>query len=246
MWLCLVVAAATAAAPVQQHVAVPRIAFSGVERDTAAQVGANLAETLAAGGGLQVSTASFDCSGEKACLDELLASKVDAALLGSLVGEEDATVASFKLVATKDGAVLGEWVARLGSAEALHAYVDGVAMKVRALLVVEGPRRTSFFRWVPVIMGGVALAGSIALYGYAFSEHRRLVNGDPRITSTSIAEGFAARGRSVETTAFVLGGVGLALIAGGVLFALVAPESDVRIGAAWAQGPVIAFSAVLP
>lgn len=245
MWPCLLLAA-VAAASAQQHVAVPRIAFSGVDRETAAQVAGNLADSLAASGGLSVSTAAFECSGEKECLDELLASKVDAALLGSLVGEEDATVASFKLVSTKDGAVLGEWVARLGSPEALHAYVDEVALKVRALLVVDGPPKRSFFRWVPVIMGGLALGGGIALYAYAFSEHRRLVNGDPRITSTSIAEGYATRGRSIETTAFVLGGVGLALLAGGLLFAFVAPESDVRIGAAWVDGPVFAFSAVLP
>lgn len=230
----------------EQHVAVPRIAYSGVERDTAEQVKKNLAEALAASGGLSVSTAAFDCSGEQACLDELKESKVDAALLGSLVGEGDATVASFKLVSTRDGAVLGDWVARLGSTEALNAFVDDVAVEVRARLVVEAPRQRSFFRWAPVIMGGVALAGAVGLWGYAFSEHRRLVNGDPSITSPSIAEGLAARGKSIETTAFVLGGVGLALIAGGVLFALVAPESDVRVGAAWAEGPVIAFSAVLP
>ena len=226
----------------------PRVAVvvTGAPGDRAAAAEERLLQAM--GPGIRFATAQelaaaqqakgSECNDDGACLAQLCAGLgVEHLVLGNVAGG----TASFKLVATKTGEVLAAW-----SATETPAFVDEPAAKLRVMLVGEGPRQPSVFRWLPMAMGAVVLACSIGLYAYAYSEHRRLVNGDPSINSDALADALASRGKSIETTSFLLGGLGLVLLAGGALFALAAPESDVRVGAAWVNGPVIGFSGALP
>lgn len=167
-------------------------------------------------------------------------------LRGRLEKVGDGTEGTFELVVAGGDQVVGAWVASVGSERQIVDVAEEIGHRVRILLVGEEPKKRSFLRWVPMVMGGAALVGSVALYAYAFSEHRRLVNGDPSINSPERAEAFAARGKSIETTSYLLGGLGLGLLAAGALFAFLAPESDVRVGAAWVNGPALALQGALP
>jgi hypothetical protein len=232
-----------------------RVAVPALPVEAGAELGERLAARLEEGGGLDVVSpaeiaALLDderagklngCNGGQACLLE------GAKLLSAdclIAGRPDEAGVIIELVAGRSGEVLVTWSAPLVD----EALIARIAKEVRHGLIPEpSPAQgRSPLRWVPVALGGVALVGGIALFVHAYSQYRRLANGDPTIMSVERAESVAASGRSIEVTAWLLGGVGLALLGGGLAFAFLAPEADVTVGLGWTGGPVVGLCGRLP
>ena len=254
--LSAVLVFALAADPVQ--VAIPRLSLSEVPAERGVALVDYFAEQLGQGGEVRVTTASevqailgnerqkelLGC-GDTSCLAELTAALgAEYLVIGSVAKAGTEIVATLKCIAATDGAVRGAWSTRAVSDEQLLDFFGATAGELRALLAPERPR--SAVRFLPMIVGAAALATGAALFVHAVFQHQRLVKGDPAIDSLATAESFAASGRSIETTAWLLSGIGVALVAGGLAFAMLAPERDVRIGAAWVNGPFFALAGRLP
>lgn len=232
--------------------AVPlRVAVLPLPGDQGPELAERLSQKLATGGGgIDVispgaAAAQLDdermaqllgCNGGRACLsagagalgaDYLVASRPTEA--GWVVELRDG----------KTGDVAGVWPAP-PAVDA--AFAERIGAEVRQAIAPEPPpaQSRSFFRYLPIVVGGVVLIAGAALFAYAVTLQQRLVKGDPEIDSNDRAEAFAARGRSIETTGYLFGAVGLALVLGGVAFAYLAPESDVSVGLGWSGGGPVA------
>jgi hypothetical protein len=229
-----------------------RVAVPALPEVKGAELGERLAEQLADGGGIDAVTPAgiatllgdadtlklIGCNGGRACL--LRAAKTLSADF-LLVGRPIEQGIAVELIIGKSGDVLMRWQAP----QVDDGFISQIAKEARLALVPPEPKpgqKRSPLRWVPIALGAVALGSGIGLYVHAFSQHRRLVNGDPSINSAERAESVAASGHSIETTSWLRGGVGVALIAGGIAFALLAPESDVTVGLGWSGGPVVGFT----
>jgi hypothetical protein len=251
------------AAPLR--VAIPSLSLSDVPADRGVALIDYLAQQLGQGGGLHITTPSeiqavlgnerqqalLGCQEGSSCLAELSAALgAEYLVVGSVARVGGETVSTLKLVAASNGEVRRAWSKRAADETQLLDFFARTAEEMRGLLIPgeepAPPRSRSPVRFLPIALGGVSFIAGVALFVHAFFQQQRLVKGDPSITSVERAESLAASGRSIEVTAYLLGGVGLALLAGGAAFAVLAPESDVSIGAAWVNGPVLAFQGALP
>ncbi len=234
-----------------------RVVVLPLPGDKGAALGERLAQTLSTGGGgidvVSPGAAAallddermqqlLDCNGGRDCLKRGASTLGADHLVVSRPGEAGTVVVELR--EAKTGEVLGVWQAVTVD----EAFAERVGGEVRKALMPEpaAPQSRSIFRYLPIALGSVVLIGGVSLFGYAVSLQQKLAKGDPEIDSNDRAASFAARGRSVETTAWLFSGLGLALLLGGIAFANLAPESDVTVGLGWSGGPVAGLSGRLP
>jgi hypothetical protein len=232
----LVLLSLSAAAPVT--VAVPGLSVTDMPAGRGTAIVDYLAERLSAGGGLRVTTPTeiqailgqerqrqlFGCADDHACLVELSgALGAEVLVVGSVARVGSELIATLKCVNATNGTVRGSWSTRAKSEEELLDFVDGTAKNIRALLLGSAPELPSSsrspLRFVPAIAGGVAVVAAVVLFSFAFSQQQRLVNGDPGIRSADVALSVGRTGRAFELGSYVTGGIGAALLAGGLVLA---------------------------
>ncbi len=248
------------------RVAIPNLSLSDVPAARGVALVDYLAEQLSSGGGLRVTTPSeiaavlgqerqkqlLGCTDDTACLIELSnALGADVLVVGSVAKVGAQTLATIKAVRSSSAEPVGAWSVRAADETQLLDFFASTARQLRAALLGEAPSAASNprspLRYMLIVAGAVAVVTGAVLFGYGWSVQQRLVKGDPAVTSVALAEAVASGGRSAELAGYVAGGVGLALLVGGIAYALVSSsEPPVTVGAAWVTGPTFTLSARLP
>lgn len=221
------------AAAAQVRVAIPSLSAPEMGHERGLALVDYFAEQLAKGGGIQVSTPSdiravlgnerqkalLGCSDDSSCLAELTSALgAEYLVIGSVAKVGAEMVATLKCLRARNGEVRGSWSARVREESQLLDFLASSAKEVRRLLLPQ--TGASPLRVLPVVAGGVLLAGGAALFGYAWSQQQRLVRGDAGITSAAQAMSVASTGRSLELAGWALWGVGLGLLALGLFLTL--------------------------
>ncbi len=242
------------------QIAIPNLSVSEVPPERVTVMVDYLAEAMSRGGGVKVTTPSdiaavlgnerqrqlLGCTDDTSCLAEISgAVGADYLVIGSVARVGGEFIANLKLIVAKNAEVRGAWSARVKTETELLDFLEQTGSAVRAKLV-GAPARPSFARWVPAIVGAAAVGVGVGLFAHAFSYRSRLVVGDDAIGSVEQARAVASTGRSFELAGLITGAVGLALCAGGVLFAVLTRSSEVTVGAAWVDGPAFALGGRLP
>lgn len=216
-----------------------RLNGGGVTVVTQAQVAALI--------GLERQRQLLGCSeGEGRCLAELAgALGTDALIVGTVakIGARYAiTIKALDVGTTKVVTAMSESV---DAEEQLLGFLDRAAATIRAdlLRALRGvttaapPARPS--RLGPIVTaaaGGATLVVSALLFGLAKGAERRLLDGDPTITSRQASLDVASSGKGLQLTSGVLLGVGLAVAAGAVVwFFLGSKSADAALAAFWSS-----------
>jgi len=217
-----------------------RLNGGGVTVVTQAQVAALI--------GLERQRQLLGCSeGEGRCLAELAgALGTDALIVGTVakIGARYAiTIKALDVGSTKVVTAMSESV---DAEEQLLGFLDRAATTIRAdlLRVLRGvtvaPSATKRSLLGPIVTaaaGGATLVVSALLFGLAKGAERRLLDGDPTITSRQASLDVASGGRGLQLTSGVLLGVGLAAAAGALVwFFLGSKSADAQVAQWWSTG----------
>jgi hypothetical protein len=187
--------------------------------------------------GLERQKALLGCDQQDCAIELAGALGVDAILVGSLARVGRSYTVNLRAIRTGTGAQLVTATERVDSEDALQNWLDQQARalpgQLRLALGLPADEATTgtsnVARWIPGIIGGLALIGGGVSLGLSVGEADRLRNGhlvEPDITT-------AATTGNVEQTLGVIGlAAGGALLATSVIWVLVAPASAVQVSAA--------------
>lgn len=212
-----------------------------------------LSQKLAEGGGLKVLTPSqisaligverqrqlLGCSeGATSCLAEVAgAVGTESLVIGSVakVGAEFAL--TVKAIDARTGEVIESASARESKEEALLDFLGSAANSLRAalLLRLRGIEPSRGARWLkpgPLaigVLGVAALVTSGVMFGVAKGMQNRLLSGDPTVGGRADAAALASSGGTVQTVSGVLLGVGVAMVATGILWLFVGGDDHAAV-----------------
>jgi hypothetical protein len=187
--------------------------------------------------GLERQKALLGCEQQDCAIELAGALGVDAIVVGSLARVGRSYTVNLRAIRTGTGAQLVTATERVDSEEALQDWLDQQARtlpaQLRLALGQPGDKAQAgtspLVRWLPGIVGGLALIGGGVSLGLSAGQADRLKNGhliEPAITD-------AATTGNLEQTLGVVGlAAGGALLATSIIWALVAPSSAVQVSAA--------------
>lgn len=179
--------------------------------------------------GLERQKQLLGCSDESSCLAELAgALGVDGVLSASIVKNESGALATIKVLRVSNASVWVSASERFTTEEALQAWLDVTARRF-ALELAGPPPPQPFIRWVPGIVGVAAAATGAVLFavskGDAASLRAAATNAAPDLAIAAVA----SRGRTFEAVGLSLMGVGVAGLAGSVLWMLLGSGPSVAL-----------------
>jgi hypothetical protein len=200
--------------------------------------------------GLERQRALLGCADDStSCLAELAGGLgVEAVVSGSLAKTGGGYTVTLRVLRARDGAVIASASERLKDELALADWLDDEAPRLGAKITAAFGRTptasTRWVRFVPGIAGVVLVAGGSALVGASLSDASSLSEGN-----TPVAEIPApiSRGQTLQTSGFVLIGVGAAGIAASALWLALGGSASPQVAIVPVQqGAVFTFGGSLP
>ncbi len=174
--------------------------------------------------GLERQKAMLGCSGESSCTAELAgALGVDGIIIGTIAQIGGIYSLNLKVVRATNGEPLSNVSFRTKSEAELLDLLDTAARQIsgdlRHAFGGPAPAAGPSSAWLaPVIGGGVAAVAGAVAYGMAKGTEAKLRGHDASITTPALLDETARTGQLQQTTAVVLGAVGLVAIAGGLVW----------------------------
>ncbi|MDX2015737.1 MAG: hypothetical protein SFW67_36420 [Myxococcaceae bacterium] len=199
---------------------------------------------------------------ESGCIAELVgALGADAIVQGDVGRLEDVYVVQLKVLSTQHAQVLALFSGRVSRSTELPAMLERAAVELQNQLAAKwnrpelvragAPARFSSSggtRWVAYLVGGVGLAALATGVGLNIWADNILLQLQLGTRSAGDLKALADQGKGVEAAGFAFVGVGgAALVAGTVLFFVLAPEAPAAVSMTpLPGGGLVAFQGVWP